>query len=380
MVRWSALLMVLSLLAFPAISFGAEAKDKCNGAEGVAPALIAECNQAIYDRCRPGYTQRCIDGMIKDFRVKTKEQGATAQRAAETASEAVCNTDEFVAACEKAKEMVKGVCQARGTVGAERSPEALAKWRDLFARAPEVKAYWAGFAAKYPKCQLSRFRCNYSDFDRDNCLKVEDTFREMWSQYQKVLADEVARAREDVARLAKNPFDWGAAAVFDELGGRLLEAQKFAGVAFLGVNASELGAWSRWLADQKGTWQANREGALATIKCPAATNNDKALTARLRKVLDQHDKATRKPDSKMTEAVGSFGLTGSAVQSSEIIPPVTHEDQGGFACVRQEQAGKNTCRILKVTFRRDKPAGGKWGAWGFYSVGGGDEMSCKNLK
>ncbi|MBI5608712.1 MAG: hypothetical protein HY902_07510 [Deltaproteobacteria bacterium] len=378
--RSTSILLAASLALLCGQNAYAEAKDKCNGAEGIAADLLAACNQSAYDRCRPGYTKRCVDGVVKSFQEQTKEAGKAAAGAKETAAEGVCDTDAFVAECTKANAYAKEVCNETGTPIGDPKPEKRAKWQALWSRAPEAKAYWAAFAPKYPKCTRSVFKCYYSDFDREACEKVEDTFRGKWAEYRKNLADTVERARQDVAALAKNPFDWAAASIFDTLPRHLEEAAVFAAIPYLKADASEIAGWSTWLGGEKAKWQANREAALDKVKCPEPTNKDKALTATLRKVLDEHGKTSRDPKSTLVETVATFGLTGKAVQSHEAVPPITHEDQGGFGCVKQDKDGKQTCRVLKFTFRRSKPAGGSFGAWGFYSVGGGDEMACKNLK
>lgn len=374
-----ALLFAISCLvvASPAV---AEPKDKCNGADGIAPALVEACNQAAYDRCRPSYQPRCINGVIKDFQVQTKEQGKQGQRDQAATGEKVCDSDDFVQACTKALDYSKSVCMHQGSLAGEQDSGRLAAWRAVFAKAPEAKAYWAAFAPKYPQCNLSRFACSFSEFDSQACEQVEDKFRAKWGEFREALMQRVELAKDDVKTLARNPFDWAAAATFDRLATDLQEASKFAEIAYLNVDAAELAGWSKWIGEEKVKWQANREKALANVKCPVATNKDGALTAKLRKVLDEHLSTTRNPESTMVETVRSFGLLGSAEQSHQQLPPVTFEDQGSFACVRQDKEGTTTCRILKFTFRRSKPAGSGWSEWGFYSVGGGEEMSCKNLK
>ena len=48
-------------------------------------------------------------------------------------------------------------------------------------------------------------------------------------------------------------------------------------------------------------------------------------------------------------------------------------------CVKQVRDTGTACRVFRMHFRRSKPDGGSWGAWGFYSIAGGQLMACKNL-
>jgi len=378
--RGAILLLVTCLFVFPARLAHAEAKDKCAGAEGVAPDLADACNQAVYDKCRPAYQKRCVDGILRDYRSRSQERGAPGGGPSASTSDAVCDAEPFVTECKKALAYAKDVCSVHGNAAGDKKPGELETWLKRFGAVPEAKAHWAAFALKYPLCTKSKYTCSYNEFDRDACLTADVTYRTKWTEYRTDLARKVELAKHDVGRLAKNPLDWGASPVFDMLGKHLEEASKFMVFAYLNADAKEIEGWTRWLAGEKTKWLSNREAALAKVRCPEPTNKDKALAAALRRVLDEHGKASRDPNAKMVETVGTFGLLGKAVQSHQALPPVTHEDQGGFGCVRQEKEGKTTCRVLTFTFRRSKPGGGKFGAWGFFSVGGGDEMSCKNLK
>jgi hypothetical protein len=151
-------------------------------------------------------------------------------------------------------------------------------------------------------------------------------------------------------------------------------------VELINVDKKKVAALQAWMKTEEAHWAKAREKALAKVKCPKATNKNKKLTKKLRKVLTAHAETTKKKGSTLKETMHKFGLAGKATQKREAFKRVLHEDLPAFSCVEQVRGKDQTCRIFEITFRRSKPDGGRWGDWGFYSVGGGGEMLCSNLR
>ncbi len=358
----------------------AEKKDKCNGVAGIAPEDLAACNDYAYQRCRPSYRENCLKGVYREYRRLAVKRVEDQKKAKEREAEAACDTEPFVSQCEKAKAYEKEVCSQTGSLG-EAGSELNQRWHDIFRRAPEAKAYWAEFAPKYPQCHYSRFKCSFSEFDKKSCAEVEANFRKMWDNWFRLRCQLVMEgAKAAVAKLAKNPLDPFSVHAFEEAETALKEAHSFQDVAYLHIDAKQLDQWDAWIASEKAKWQQNRDKALAKVKCPRAKNRNAKMTKRMRKVLVAHLADTEVAGSTMKETVVRFGLSGKARRKREALRRITHEDLPGFACVRQEKDGQTTCRIFQMTFRRSKPDGGSFGPWAFYSIGGGGEMLCRNLK
>lgn len=298
------------------------------------------------------------------------------------AADDVCESAAFQKQCKQAHDYYMKYCGSPRSLDAY-TPESDANdaWIEDAKQIGEIVSVWKQVAEKYPTCYSGHGSCRLSKYERDTCIAMPATYKSAFEEYVSTIKGSVVDGwKRDIARAHKNPLDPFATRVFGSARKVINRMREVSSLAFLAVDPKEIDEIDGWLAKEEAQWQAERAKTLLKVKCPHPRYKNKRLTKLLYKVLVAQGEATKKPGSTLKETIGEFGLSGKARQKREAFKHVLHEDIPAFSCVLQERGDQRTCRIFDITFRRSKPDGGTWGPWGFYSTGGGGEMSCKNLK
>lgn len=117
---------------------------------------------------------------------------------------------------------------------------------------------------------------------------------------------------------------------------------------------------------------------IAKRRCPRGKGGSRRLARTLRRVAKRW--YTTKPGDKFKKRLHKFRLNGPTRRKYNPFKRTTFEYAPSIACVSQTYPNKKNCRIFTVTWMRKKTRRSRWSRWGFYSIGGGAMMACKNLR
>lgn len=386
---------IFAALAFCCFAAPAHA-DECDDVGKLKGTYLERCKSDLNQKCmrdRGSSRAKCIDRVVKNA-LSSQERDEAKNTAANEAEQAygMCTSDAYKDACTSLRQYRNDVCEygksypqlaAVGGEGLEGVKKQASQLIERYAAYQKGKAEIPAFLAKYGKCANAprdyRPSCEFGDHEQKLCAAAEETFKARWLGYidefeQTSLAtmdEELVKAKKakSAPTMPHNHFIHYPPTVLKEIQ-RINDA-----TAWLGVKPARLTELAGKFATKQAEWDTALDALLAKVKCPVRGKKGKLL-----KVMEEHSRKTKDPSSTMVETVKAFATVGKVRTSREPLKGLTHEDQGGQTCVLQEKNGSQACRIFDVTFRRTKPDRGKWGPWDFYSVGGGQLMSCKNLK
>lgn len=291
-----------------------------------------------------------------------------------------CLSADYEAMCTKVRSLAKEVCrEPRGLVLSE--PKTIEAWKARVERLVGSGAPWKAYKEKYGECYRAR---RYVECDEDAgsaydaCEAAPAAYKKTYAEMvDSVLNSELGYLQESVKNDLKRESFHVAAQTIKMVRTSLDTLLAIdAAVATVRHRSDELKAAAATLTALADEVEAARVKVLAARRCPAGKAHDKKLLAKLKPVLDFKDTET------MKETALVIRMNGKPVKKVEPLTRVTHEDAPLVACVKQVKKAENTetCRIFFVTARRSKVGSGKWGDWAFYSIGGGDEMLCENVK
>lgn len=332
--------------------------------------------------------QRCVERAIKGALAdQERDRSKQAEADAEAAQWAMCGTEEYDRLCREIWKFESDVCdRARAVPDVDPTgrDSMVQHWIDVYQSYDRMMPKFADYMKKYGKCAQapSEYRpaCRREQYDYDRCAKAKQQFQDNWkaavddfeSTSLPLIDNEIAKLQSVKKAPTGTQNHW--------VGKWLAMVSGFQRVAaaapWLGDYGARLSRLEAEVKTRADAYNAAMDELLAQVKCPVK----KKGSGKFYDILIEHGKATKEPGSTLVETVTRFEAKGKKRVTREALERLTHEDQPGALCVEQSRGDVVACRIFQVTFRRTKPDGGRWGEWAFYSIGGGDLMSCKNLR
>lgn len=338
--------------------------------ESVPPHRQAECTQLVADKCHfsnPDSQARCVD------RVITEELGP-------------CTDKPVVEACQRIRDAFMKTCASAAYRPAVKDPVAMAKWLDMVSAMPGILEEIQRFETSWPKCVPPAARipgCDLGAHQIQECKEADGKFKAQWGLAigGLVTAERVDRELQAIESAAGRPS-------FMRVAARRAQGRADQLKEMLAMNARAPGDQVDVKAVQAAIarYEAKREDVLkrhaamiASARCPQGKGGPAALQSTLASVArDFYQKA--EPGDRFKKQLNVFRLDGPSSFKVEVLTRIKHEDQPAVACVTQAYPDEKICRIFRVTLRRTQPPGGAWSGWRWYSIGGGDELLCQNMK
>lgn len=380
-----ATLMGLILSAPPA------AADECDDAGSLKGFYLSRCKTRlkVCYRYRGSARAPCISRTVQEAqRYQERKEGAKASAAATAGEWGVCNSQQYKDACSKVIQGRNDICGVAHSTprisDASNAPVAksVALWLGRYKGYVTLKQDIASFLQRYGKCNKAprgyRPHCRFDDSEQRACAEAEAKFKQNWAAYikdfekQALLGQQRAIERIERARVAPTVtqnYDIDSPVRIIK-GIQQINQQ----AAWLGYDRAQVDRLEKQLLANQQRFRKALERLLKKVKCPVSGRGGKFYG-----ILVNHFNRTKKPGSTLKETIKRLKITGRAQRSYDRFRRISYETLPATACVLQQRAGEKTCRIFRMTFRRSKPAGAGWSRWGFYSIGGGGLMSCRNL-
>lgn len=278
-----------------------------------------------------------------------------------------CATPAWERACKQAKKQIH-VCKRPG------AQKTLAIWAERASSLPAARRDVEQFASKWEQCLGRRPEgCNVHEDDVRKCEQAPKDYARWW---KKLVAAQKQRS-EIVLRRAEQFRKKGDVT---ELGHRIRELEdelkdiaayvSAAGkLAFLGATGDELDDVEREVKAERGRLNQTIAKRLSSARCPRSKFRKRGLERRLKAVAQ---KSGYKPARLSLEGPPRSSRTGPRERTLV-------QDVDAHVCQKPEKKSAERCRIIGITFRREKPDGGRWSQW-HPMMGQVEWMLCKNLR
>jgi len=358
---------------------------------GLVGQQLTSCNQRVSkcDRQRGASKDRCIKTALKNS--QGAQQRETARHGAEAAAAAewgVCKEPAYDEACQELRKWRIDVCdpaarQPRFTVATNEPLD-----RSVSRLTERYRAYAQGldkmvaFVARYGRCDAApgdrRPNCTFGSEYQQACTGARAKFKASWAAYiDSFASSDLPRMLAEIEKLERSK----AAPTFMSnyhVDAPLQVVEELVRVnrefPWIAVPQEKLAGIEAQVRANHKKMRETIEKIIAGVRCPVKESGGEFFNITVKHLAD-----TKGPGSTMKETVKRLGITGAAVTLRNPFLRVTYQDLPGQMCVKQVRDVGTACRIFRMYFRRSKPDGGGWGAWGFYSIAGGQLMSCKNL-
>ena len=375
------------IYVLPAVALAGPCEDK-----GITGKYLKLCYDRVQrcDRARGRNKVSCLDRAIDGtFRDQQRREARAAQKNAEAGEWKACNDEAYAKACYALRELRVNVCdpahkQPRFVVATnEPLDKSVARLTARYRAYAEGIKNMAAFVKSYGKCDQAppRYRpnCTFDKSYQEACTAAEGRFKAAWASYIESFATRelpgMLKAIQKLKRSKKAPTFMNNYHVDAPL--QIVEELIRVNRAYpwIAVPAARLAGIEKKVRANHREMRRTIEKMIANVRCPVSETSGPYFT-----IASTHLQATKDAGSTMQEQVKRLGITGAAVTKVNPFLRITHEDLPGQMCVEQVKDGTKACRVFRMNFRRSKPFGGSWSAWHFYSIAGGELMSCKNLK
>ena len=369
---------------------GRATADECDDNGKLQGTYLQKCKARLNSHCKHEHgtsKTRCIERAIKTAldsqeRLRARE----AERAKIDGEWGTCRSDAYASACSELTQFRNNTCQTahnQPDFGIGKIDKMADMWIERYQAYEKMRPTMDTFQSKYGKCSKApsgyRPHCQFFEHERNLCIKAGENFRSNWTAYVGDFERKTVSAMQaeiDRLRKAKKaPSGKGNFVVSQAVQTIAAIKRVSAAAAWLGSKKGQLDRIAVAVKEKSDAYGAAMEKLISKVKCPVKKKGSGSFY----KILLKHYEASKDPSSTMVESVKRFQATGKKRRTREAHTRTTHEDQPASLCVEQRREEQTNCRIFQVTFRRSKIDGSSWGSWGFYSTGGGDLMSCKNL-
>jgi hypothetical protein len=359
---------------------------------GLAGKQLTRCNQRLKkcDRSRGSGKARCIKTALKNSLGAQQRETTRLDKAATAGAKwGICKEKAYSEACYALRKWRIGVCdpaarQPRFTVATNEPLErSVARLTGRYRAYAEGLEQMAAFVKNYGHCDKAppdrRPTCTFDSKYQAACKGAQAKFKASWAAYIDSFAkNDLPRMLKEIERLKRKKtaptFMWNyhvdaPLQVVEEL----VRVNK--AFSWIAVPEAKLVTIEQRVRDNHKKMRQTIEKIIAAVRCPVKEKGGKYFNITVKHLAD-----TKGPGSTMKETVKRLGITGKSFTLRNPFLRLTHQNLPGQMCVKQVRKGTTACRVFRMHFRRTKPDGGAWGAWGFYSIAGGQLMSCKNLK
>ncbi len=336
----------------------------------VPPHRRAACDAHIEERCQstsPDSHARCVDRVVgEDFNA--------------------CTDPAVVDLCRSILDDFIGTCANAAGRPPVKDPVAMALWLDMVAAMPEILGRIDSFERDSGACMEPEPKvpgCDLGAHQVIECKEAAGRFAEQWELAIVGLAssEHVDRELDTIEVTAQRPSFMRVAAQrakarADQLR-EMLELNQRSPAP--GADTSAITAAITRYEAKRAEILKRHAAMIAAARCPQGAGGAADRRSELATVATSfYEKA--EPGDSFAKKLSVFRLDGAASFKVEPLSRIRHEDQPAVACVKQSYPDEAVCRIFRVTMRRTQPLDGSWGPWSWYSIGGGDELLCENMR